>query len=131
QDDTGGIFVENLATAAPQPGNLVEVSGVSHPGAFAPIISDPRWKILGQAPLPGPKNVSIEDLESGVEDGLRVEITGIVRSVRPHENRLHLEIAVGGYRLQVRAPETVVEVPDSLIAARVRVRGTTATHYNA
>jgi signal transduction histidine kinase len=131
QDESGGVFVENLATIQPQPGDLVAVTGVSHPGAFAPIISEPHWQILGTAPLPAPKSVSIEDLESGVEDGLRVEIAGIVRAVRHQEGRLDLDVAVGGYRLEIRAPESVVAIPESLIAAHVRVRGTTATHYNA
>lgn len=131
QDETGGVFVENLSPRQPHPGDLVTVTGVSHPGAFAPIISSPDWKIIGTAPLPAPKIVSIEDLESGVEDGQRVEIAGIVRSVRREENRLDLEVAVGGYRLQIRAPDTVTENPVTLIASRVMVRGTTATHYNA
>lgn len=131
QDETGGVFVENLAATQPQPGDTVTVTGVSHPGAFAPIISDPHWKVHGTAPLPTPKIVSIEDLESGVEDGLRVEISGIVRAIQPQGDRLNLEIAVGGYRLQIRAPDTIAPNPATLIAARVLVRGTTATHYNA
>jgi signal transduction histidine kinase len=131
QDETGGVFVENFATTPPQPGDLVRVTGVSHPGAFAPIISDPHWKIIGTAPLPAPKIVSIEDLESGVEDGQRVEIAGIVRAVQHQEGRLDLDVAVAGYRLQIRAPDSIAAVPEALIASRVLVRGTTATHYNA
>src|ERR1700733_12065936 len=68
QDQSGGIFVENLGAAPPQPGDLVEVSGISHPGAFAPIITRPHWKKLGTAPLPPPKTVPIEQLMAGVED---------------------------------------------------------------
>jgi signal transduction histidine kinase len=131
QDETGGVFVENLSPNHPHPGDLVTVTGVSHPGAFAPIISDPHWKIIGTAPLPPAKIVSIEDLESGVEDGQRVEIAGIVRAVQHQEGRLDLDVAVGGYRLQVRTPDTVAATPEALIASRVLVRGTTATHYNA
>ena len=42
-----------------------------------------------------------------------------------------IALAVGGYRLQVYARVPAVGSPESLIAARVRVRGTAATHYNA
>ncbi len=131
QDATGGVFVENLASAAPQPGDVVTVHGVTHPGAFAPIISEPRWTISGRDALPEPKIVSIENLESGVEDGQRIEIAGVVRVVRHESARLDLDLAVGGYRLQVRAPALPLVPPESLIGARIRVRGTAATHYNA
>ncbi|PTY08253.1 hypothetical protein DB347_01325 [Opitutaceae bacterium EW11] len=131
QDATAGVFVENLHQLAPKPGDLVIVRGVSHPGAFAPIISQPKWEKLGVASLPEPKSVLIEDLESGIDDGLRVEIEGVVRAVHPSPTRTTLELAVGGRRLQVCAPAPALTQPESLIASRVRVRGTTATHYNA
>lgn len=131
QDETGGVFVENLRRVGPVPGDIVTVNGVSHPGAFAPIISAPAWRKLGTAPLPPAKPVAIESLEAGVEDGLRVEVTGIVRTVRAEPTRTTLEVAVGGFRLQVCAPPWSVGRPEALVAARVRVRGTTATHYNA
>ncbi|HVU25513.1 MAG TPA: sensor histidine kinase [Opitutus sp.] len=130
QDATGAVFVENLADRHPAVGDVVTVTGVSHPGAFAPIISAPHWQVTGHAPLPAPKQVSIENLEAGVEDGWRVEIDGLVRAARPFPGRLELILAIGGYRLEVRAPLLGID-PASLIGDRVRVRGTTATHYNA
>ena len=130
QDATGGVFVENFTLPNPEPGDVVEVRGVSHPGAFAPIISSPAWRKIGTGALPEARVVSIEDLMSGVEDGQRVEATGVVRSARFEIGRLRLDVAVGGYRLEVYTP-----IPDgdtaTLLAARVRVRGTAASHYNA
>jgi Signal transduction histidine kinase len=131
QDETGGVFVENLRAPGPTPGDIVEVAGVSHPGAFAPIISSPQWRKVDTAPLPKPKPVQIADLEAGVEDGWRVEIEGIVRSVRTDPDRTHIDLAVAGFRLQVSAPRLGMIRPEALIAGRVRVRGTAATHYNA
>src|SRR5260221_6939206 len=51
QDSTGGVFVNNKS---PRPcvGDLVEVTGISHAGGFAPDIMSPKWKRLGTAPLP-------------------------------------------------------------------------------
>jgi signal transduction histidine kinase len=131
QDATGGVFVENLQHPAPAPGDLVTVTGVSHPGAFAPIVSEPRWERTASAPLPAARAVPIERLQSGAEDGQRVEIEGVVRTVAIAYGRLNLHLAVGGYRLQVRAPVPTQCAPEALIAARVRVRGTAASHYNA
>lgn len=131
QDSTGGIFVENFRAPGPAPGDVVVVEGVTHPGAFAPIISAPTWRIIGHAPLPPAKPVLIENLESGVDDGARVEVSGVVRTARVDGQRLTVDLAVGGYRLQVCAKPPANRDLHSLIAARVRVRGTAATHYNA
>lgn len=130
QDATGGVFVENLGQPQPRPGDVVTVEGASHPGAFAPIISTPRWTKTGEAPLPEARVVSIENLMAGIEDGMRVETTGVVRTARLEAGRLRMDVAVGGYRLEVLAPANG-QTPEALVAARVRVRGTAATHYNA
>jgi len=129
QDGTAGIFVENLNRPSPAPGDLITVEGVTHPGAFAPIISAPVWRRLGTAPLPEPKLVPIEDLETGVEDSQRVEISGVVRTARVADARLLIDLVVVGNRLQVHARVPPGVAPESLVGARVRVRGTAATHY--
>ena len=131
QDGTGGIFVNNLRRNHPEPGDWVEVSGISAPGPFAPIIAKPHWTKTGTAPLPAPKPVSVEQLMAGVEACQRVEISGIVRSVQVGKSELVVDLASGGYRVHVvtRIPPTID--PQSLLAARVRVRGTAVTRYNA
>src|SRR5207249_2224173 len=87
QDSSGGVFVENKSRQQPVTGDVVEVSGISHPGGYAPIISKPHWKKLGTAPLPYAKPVTIERLMSGTEDSQRVEISGIVRAAQMSGNR--------------------------------------------
>lgn len=129
QDETGGVFVENLDRAPPLPGDVVEVEGVTHPGAFAPIVSAPVWRQVGVAALPEARRVAIEDLRAGHEDSQRVEVVGVVRTARVEGARLLVELSVAGNRLQVRAPAGTGGRPERLVAARVRVRGTTAMHY--
>ncbi len=131
QDQTSGVFVENISDSQPQVGDLLEVSGVSHPGAFAPIITRPTWKKIGTGPLPEPRLVPIEQVMSGIEDGQRVEIAGIVRAVVPGKTNIDVDLASGGYRLHV-FPKTPRDIdPQSLVGARVRVRGTAAASFNA
>jgi signal transduction histidine kinase len=129
QDGTSGVFVENLKLPPPQVGDLIELEGVTHPGAFAPIISLPVWRRLGSAELPAPKHVSPEELMSGVEDSQRVEVTGVVRTAIAEPNRLQIDLSFAGHRLQVSARPMPDTAPSSLIGARVRVRGTAASHY--
>ena len=131
QDDTGGIFVNNLGGARPAPGDRVEIYGLTAPGPFAPIISKPRWEKLGTAPLPPAQPVSAEQLMAGVEACQRVEISGIVRSVQVENTRGVLDLATGGYRVHVLTRIPPGMDPQSLVAARVRARGTAVTRYNA
>ncbi len=130
QDATGGVFVDNADGRRPEPGDVVEVSGISEVGAYAPIISNPRVRAMGSAPLPAAKIVPIEQLMSGAEDSQRVEVSGIVRAARVDRSRLVVDVASGGYRFRVYAPIIEGIDPQKLVAAHVRVRGTAAEAHN-
>ena len=131
QDKTGGIFVNNVGPKQPKPGDLVEINGVTASGPFAPIIATPHWIKSGTAPLPPAKPVTVEQLMSGSEACQRVEISGIVRSVQVQDARLVINLMSGGFRLRVLTPIPHDMDAQSLVAARVRVRGTAVTLYNA
>ncbi|PWU13193.1 MAG: hypothetical protein C5B50_19730 [Verrucomicrobia bacterium] len=130
QDKTSGVFVENISTNQPVAGDLLEVSGVTHPGAFAPIITRPKWRKIGTASLPEAKSVPIEQIMSGAEDSQRVEVTGIVRAVQTGPVNVDLDIASGGYRLHAFPKAAPGLNAESLIGARVRINGTAAATFN-
>ncbi|HUA67748.1 MAG TPA: histidine kinase [Candidatus Saccharimonadales bacterium] len=131
QDSSGGVFVENISDDQPSPGEVLAVYGVSYPGGYAPIISHPHWMKIGEAPLPPAKPVAIEQLMSGAEDSQRIEISGVVRKAEIGDNLLRVELSSGGYRLPVYAPIPPGIDPQKLIGAKVDVKGTPATAYNA
>ncbi len=131
QDDSGGVYISHVGLQPPV-GALVEVIGVSRPGAFAPVVRADKVSKLGVAALPPARQVSIERLMAGVEDCQRVEISGVVRSVGVTATRkLEADVSLGGYRVRV-FPKLPPQVdPQSLIAAKVRVRGTVTMSFNA
>jgi signal transduction histidine kinase len=131
QDSSGGVFVENLSAQQPHPGDVVEVRGASHPGGYAPIITRPIWKKQGMAPLPKARPVTIERLMSGMEDSQRVEISGVVRTAQWSGNHFEIELASGGYRLLAFTPLVSNTKPQSLVGAKVLLRGTAGSAYNA
>ncbi|HUA65016.1 MAG TPA: histidine kinase [Alphaproteobacteria bacterium] len=131
QDSSGGVFVENISSNQPWPGDAITLTGVTFPGGYAPTISKPHWKIIGKSPLPAPKLVAVEELMSGAEDGQRIEISGIVRSAQTVGPLLEVELFCGGYRVPVFAPMPSGLDPQTLIGAQVRAEGTPATAYNA
>ena len=100
QDATGGVFVDNANGPRPEPGDVVEVSGISHVGAYAPIITAPRLRKIGSGPLPPAKPVPVERLMSGAEDSQRIEISGVVRTARVEGSRLDVDLVTGGYRFR-------------------------------
>jgi len=131
QDASGGVYVDSHTQPQPCPGDVLEVSGISHPGGYAPVITKPHWKKLGNAPLPEAKPITIDRLMSGAEDSQRVEISGIVRSAQLSGSRLWIELVSGGYRVRAFAPIPPDTDLQSLIGAKVRLRGTAAAAANA
>src|ERR1043166_8338139 len=123
QDPTGGVFVDNVGGHRPEPGDVVEISGITHPGAYAPIITAPAVKKVGTAPIPAAKCIPIERLMSGAEDSQRIEVSGLVRAAQFEGSRLIVDIVSGGYRFRAYVPNWVNQDPQGLVAAQVRVRG--------
>jgi signal transduction histidine kinase len=130
QDATSGVFVDNFNGRRPEPGEIVEVSGITHPGAYAPIITAPTVRQVGTGPLPAARPVAIERLMSGAEDSQRVEISGVVREARLDGSRLVADLVSGGYHFRAYVPATPGVDLESLVAAQVRVRGTAAEAHN-
>ncbi len=130
QDATGGVFVDNVNGRHLEPGQRVEVSGITYPGAYAPTITAPRVRVLGTAPLPPAKPVSVEQLASGAEDSQRIEISGVVRDARVDNSRLAIDLVSGGYRFRAYANAPAGFEFQKLVGSQVRIRGTAAEAHN-
>jgi CheY-like chemotaxis protein len=134
QDQTAGIWVNVEGTKLNVPvsaGDLVEVTGVTEQPDFAPEVGKPHFTILGRAPLPKPKRVTYQAMASTMEDSVRVEVEGIVHRVWKDDEVLLLDVAVDGGRVLGRIPFSKQEAPQSLVSARVRLRGTCGADFNS
>jgi diguanylate cyclase (GGDEF)-like protein len=83
-DATGSIFVRPEIGSFLQlhTGSFVEVTGMTDPGGFAPIVIHPKIRVVGaDQPLPSPRRVTLPHLLTGAEDGQWVMIEGIVHFV--------------------------------------------------
>src|ERR1017187_4634099 len=131
QDSTAGIWVNVPKDAPPlQAGQLVEMEGVTEVPDFAPQIGKPRYRTIGQAPLPEAKRSSLERMLSTAEDSQWVETQGIVRRVRLLEGLLTLDVAVAGGRLKALIPGIRGPVPNQFVDAEVRIRGACGAIFN-
>jgi len=133
QDDTAGIYLLELTNGpALQAGQIVDVTGVTGAGEFAPIINPTAITVVGQAPLPTATPVSLEQLVSGREDSQFVEFKGLVRSVRldPDSQNYLIDIVTGGERFTVYARQLPVTQPQDLVDSVIKVQGVCSTLFN-
>jgi len=134
QDDTAGIYFLGLKTNMPvlTAGQMVEIKGVTGPGAYAPIIVSSSIKVVGEGSLPDAKPVTVQQLASGQEDSQLVQVRGIVRSVRiDQQTKQYLvDLVMDGERFTAFASQIPATQPEELVDSIVKVQGVCSTLFN-
>jgi PAS domain S-box-containing protein len=131
QDSTAGVYF--YAYRPPWPvrlGQWVEIRGRTDPGRFAPFVLAEELEIMGEAPLPQPKRVTLEQLNSGSADSQWVEVEAVVHESEENWGHRVLTLANGRVHVSARVLQFAPGWGASLPDARLRVRGVAATHYN-
>jgi len=132
QDASAGLWVDGLRRETDlQPGQMVEVEGVSGPG-FAPIITRPTFRVLGQAPFPDPTLCTLAEIQTGQQDSQWVEFRGVVQWVT--NQAAHLRVSIGtahGSLVAVIPARPDQPVPTTLVDASVVVHGVCGGLFNA
>ena len=140
-DDGTGVWVRvdrlDVLAASPQlkPGDLLEVTGVSHEGHFAPTIVAQAVRVMGKAPLPKPRRVTLLDTESGAHDSQRVTVTGVVQAaeiltrINRFEVRLRVSTPTGGVAFTLFTPDNYPV--DKLVDADVSITGVFLAYFNS
>ena len=134
QDQTGPTYVSSsrLGDLKVRPGDLVDLTGVSAPGNFAPIISGAWAERISRSSMPPPAPVAFDELFSGKSDSAWVQTEGIVQSVVTKQPTLEdvvwLQLGEHRYRAQVANPGAQpLPPPDS----RVRIQGVCGSLFNS
>jgi PAS domain S-box-containing protein len=129
EDSTGGIYVACQKPVEVRRGQFVEVTGVTGPGEFAPVVERPEIRVLGPGVLPKPLRVPLEDLKSGSYDAAWVELSGIVLSAMVENRRASIYVGVGAGHIRVVIPEYSAGDLNRLPGARVTVRGVCSSAF--
>jgi signal transduction histidine kinase len=137
QDATGAVWVQwKPGLPEPETGSVVDLQGVTTCSDFAPDIGNPKWTVVGHAPMPVPRRVSFEQMTSTAEDSLWVEVEGIVRQAEylhrtATERVLWMDLAVPGGRVDAEIPWRGAPVPPGLVDARIRLHGVCGAEFSS
>ena len=134
QDRSGGIAVERLEHSPLHAGERVEITGVSEPGGFAPIIREQQVRVLGRAPMPPSRLYTYAEMAGGLKDSDWVAVEGVVESahVRLYWSRMVLELRVGvaGGMITARILDYKPGDEAALVDAKIRLHGVCGAVFN-
>ena len=135
QDQTGPTYVDAtrmIRQVKAKAGDLVDLTGITAPGQFAPIISASGLEFVSSSSMPPPAPVAFDDLFSGKMDSAWVQAEGILQSVEAQRHTLEDSVSVQWgnqrYFLLVHNPNArPLPPPDS----RVRIQGVCGSIFNS
>ncbi len=134
QTGEAAIWVDawGQSLAGLEPGARVAISGVTAPGEFAPVIAQPWIEAIGRTSLPTPQNVQPEIAPSGAYDSEWVELDGLVRPFVSNGDyyEFNLQTPIGTVGGILITPSDAQRL-ESLVDARVRVRGVLGTSFTS
>lgn len=131
-DDSGGLFVDgNTPGVTLQSGQKVRVKGFTAAGNFSPIISDPKFEVLGPADLPAAQTITYAQAITGQEDAQWTRIIGVVHQVRYETGHVEITLAARGelFKAYIEMPNPI-DLPTNMVNARVAITGACATRFN-
>jgi signal transduction histidine kinase/ActR/RegA family two-component response regulator len=130
QDESGGVYVDITPPyhSRLQFGQQVEVQGVTAPGYFAPMVIEPKVRVVGPGTPPRPAATTIQSLVTGGNDSQWIETRGVVRSVSVQEGRLQITLAEANAKIEVLVRD-FGKVPP-LVDCLVTVRGVAGGVFN-
>ncbi len=132
-DASGSIFIgfpHPLATP-PKVGDLVEVTGTSAMGDFAPITAGASLRTLGPSHLPAKApRLSIAEMLTSQRDGQWVEMEGVVYSVRPSGKNVYLDLFMNDGMMNAVTVAEPGKDYERLVDAKVVLRGNEGPLFN-
>ena len=109
------------------PGTVIDLTGVSEPGNYAPIVIGSDIRVVAQSHLPPkPPRRSLAQLMTGADDGQWVEVEGVVHSVTQAEHNATITLALQDGIIHGITPLEPGADYASLVDATVLVHGNAA-----
>ena len=132
QDASGGVYVDpGTNSFSLRVGQRVEVTGLTDPGGYMPMVVQPQIKVLGEGVMPSPRPVFMAQGKIGDYDCEWVELRGTVQSAAVRDNHSLFRIETGEGVFHCLLPLLADRAwSTNLIGAVVRVRGVCTVSLN-
>jgi diguanylate cyclase (GGDEF)-like protein len=134
QDSTDGVFVNlrEVRRLPLQAGDLVDVTGVTVAGGFAPDVNKAEVQVLGRTALPETKSENLEGVLMGRADSRWIQVEGIVQQVDRQGEDTLLSIVWGRetYKANVLGSPASLASLAALVDAEVSLRGVCGALFN-
>ena len=129
QDDTAAAFV-TLGDLEMQfrPGDLIDISGVSSLGDFAPVIVNPKVGLVGRARLPVPFKADLLDGNLPAADSKWCIFHGVVHTAEEHGPHTILKVGAGQTEVTVQLPMLIHG--ENLVDQEISVTGVFGVLFN-
>ncbi len=124
QDSTRGVRIRSAGRwdrEPPRIGESVKVAGRTTMGEFAPAVVLDQYAVVSGYQLPEPREVSVDQMRGGAEEGKLVELNGYLRTLRQEEDWTLLSLTSPHGEFAARLPRT--EGLTRMVGAVVTVRG--------
>lgn len=125
-DASGGVFAHTdlRVPLSAKDGDLVEVTGVTDPGTYSPMVAHAQVRVLGtSAAWPKAMRRTLPQLASGQEDAQWVEVEGLVESVDALDTHYLLTLDTEYGKLAATAVKWPGVNYDNLVDSKVLIRG--------
>jgi signal transduction histidine kinase/CheY-like chemotaxis protein len=131
QDETDGIFLwyDGPQDSVFAVGDLVEITGATAPGNFAPTLHSGKVRRIGPGAMPKPRAASLDTLYTGREDSDWVQAEGNIAAVQAIDDVTELTV-VEGVHTFVTYLNDAGPLAGRLLDARVRMEGVCGTLFN-
>src|SRR5262249_51465238 len=132
QDGDLGVEVNLSGSVTPfRVGNLVKIRGVVLGGEPTLRLGGAEAVVLGDAPLPEPKLVSVHRLVKGEQAFRYVKVRGMVRDMFSNKAGMTLQLTDGGYPFEVVFQTVDAPLPRDWTDAEIEVAGHCYPFYGA
>jgi len=132
-DSSGAIFVflPEIPRVPFEAGDLIEITGVSGAGDYAPIVRAVEVHTIGKSRLPSfAPRANLTEMLTGADDCKRVEVEGVVLAVRHLGKNINIDLALSDGTITATTIEEAGADYDSLVDARIRILANTAARFN-
>jgi signal transduction histidine kinase/CheY-like chemotaxis protein len=131
QDSSGGVFLWYTGSGKVgfEVGDMVDITGVTSPGDFAPLLTSGNVHRVGAGAMPHPRPVSLDALFTGREDSNWVQAEGHILAIEKVADALQMTVVEGVHTFRVFVLDAGTR-PERLLDARVRLEGVCSTQFN-